>query len=101
MMPSQVPLAAWLLFAAPVSAILFGFFVMRRLKPEWTHLPILLSCAVVTASAFWLAAFVYAGRSFDVNLFRWAEAGPFGVDFGLRIDGLVACRQHAAGRVRP
>ncbi len=84
---AQVPLAVWLLFAAPVTAILFGFFVMRRWKPEWTHLPILLSCAVVTAASFWLAADVYAGHSFDLNLFRWAGAGAFGVDFGLRVDG--------------
>ncbi|PIR15790.1 MAG: NADH-quinone oxidoreductase subunit L, partial [Elusimicrobia bacterium CG11_big_fil_rev_8_21_14_0_20_64_6] len=87
MTAAQVPLAAWLLYAAPVSAILLGFFVARRFKPEWTHLPILLSCAIVTASAFWLAADVYTGHSFDLNLFRWAGAGPFGVDFGLRIDG--------------
>ncbi|UPT75243.1 MAG: NADH-quinone oxidoreductase subunit L [Elusimicrobiota bacterium] len=91
MTPSQVPLAAWLLFAAPVSAILFGFFVMRRWKPELTHVPILLSCAVVTASAFALCAQVLSGHMFDVNFFRWAEAGtgpfPFGVDFGLRVDG--------------
>ena len=87
MTAAQVPLAVWLLFAAPVSAILIGFFVMRRVKPEWTHLPILFSCAIVTASAFWLAADVRTGHSFDLNLFRWAEAGTFGVDFGLRIDG--------------
>ncbi|MDD5304632.1 MAG: NADH-quinone oxidoreductase subunit L [Elusimicrobia bacterium] len=87
MTAAQVPLAAWLLFAAPVAAILFGFFVMRRVKPEWTHLPILLSCAIVTGAAFWLAADVYTGHSFDLNLFRWAAAGTFGVDFGLRVDG--------------
>jgi NADH-quinone oxidoreductase subunit L len=87
MTAAQVPAAAWLLFAAPVSAILFGFFVMRRLKPEWTHVPILISCMIVTASAFWLAADVYTGHSFDLNLFRWAAAGTFGVDFGLRVDG--------------
>lgn len=87
MTAAQVPLAAWLLFAAPVTAILFGFFVMRRVKPEWTHLPILVSCMIVTASAFWLAADVYTGHSFDLNLFRWAAAGTFGVDFGLRVDG--------------
>ncbi len=87
MTAAQVPLAAWLLFAAPVTAILTGFFVFRRYKPEWTHLPILLSCMVVTGAAFWLAADVYTGHSFDLNLFRWAEAGTFGVDFGLRIDG--------------
>ena len=87
MTAAQVPLSAWLLFAAPVAAILFGFFVMRRVKPEWTHIPILLSCMVVTASAFSLAAGVYMGHSFDLNLFRWAGAGAFGVDFGLRVDG--------------
>jgi len=87
MSPAQVPWAVWLLFAAPVSAILFGFFVMRRFKPEWTHLPILASCAIVTGASFWIAADVYTGHSFDLNLFRWAGAGTFGVDFGLRIDG--------------
>lgn len=87
MTAAQVPVAAWLLFAAPVSAILVGFFGFRRYKPEWTHLPILASCAVVTASAFWLAAHVYTGHSFDLNLFRFAEAGDWAVDFGLRVDG--------------
>src|SRR3989338_3033888 len=42
---------------------------------------------VVTAAAFALAADVYTGHSFDLNLFRWAAAGTFGVDFGLRVDG--------------
>jgi NADH-quinone oxidoreductase subunit L len=83
----MIPLGAWLLFAAPVAAILFGFFVMRPLKPEWTHLPILASCAVVSASSLGLAARVYTGSSFDVNIFRWAAAGPWAVDFGLRVDG--------------
>jgi NADH-quinone oxidoreductase subunit L len=87
MTPAMVPIEAWLLFLAPVSAILFGFFVMRPLKPEWTHLPILASCVVVAASSLALAARVYTGLSFDVNLFRWAEAGQWAVDFGLRIDG--------------
>ncbi len=87
MTPSQVPLSAWLLFAAPVSAILFGFFVMRPWKPQWTHWPILLSCAIVTAASFSLAARVYTGHSFDLNLYRWAAAGTWAVDFGLRIDG--------------
>jgi len=87
MTPAQIPLSAWLLFAAPVAAILFGFFVMRPLAPEKTHWPILLSCAVVTAASFALAARVLAGHSFDVNIFRWAGAGDWGVDFGLRVDG--------------
>ena len=87
MTAAQVPWAAWALFAAPVTAILFGFFVLRRFKPEWTHYPILLSCMIVTAAAFSLTADVLSGHSFDLNLYRWAGAGMFGVDFGLRIDG--------------
>ena len=84
---AQVPIAAWLIYLAPVAAIAFGFFVMRPLKPEWTHLPILASCAVVTAASFSLAALVYSGGSFDINVYRWAAAGNWGVDFGLRVDG--------------
>jgi NADH-quinone oxidoreductase subunit L len=81
-------MAVWLLFAAPVAAILFGFFVVRPLKPEWTHWPILASCAVVTAAAFALTARVLAGHSFDVNLFRWAATNGWAVDAGIRIDGV-------------
>ena len=87
MTPAQIPVEAWLLFAAPVAAILLGFFVMRPLAPEKTHWPILLSCAVVTAASFALTARVLAGHSFDVNFWRWAGVGKWGVDFGLRVDG--------------
>ncbi|MDE2144289.1 MAG: NADH-quinone oxidoreductase subunit L, partial [Elusimicrobia bacterium] len=87
MTPAQVPIEAWLLFAAPVAAILFGFFALRPTKPEWTHLPILISCAIVTACAFALAARVFSGHSFDVNVWRWAAVGQWAVDFGLRVDG--------------
>ncbi|MEK7383694.1 MAG: hypothetical protein AAB262_10480, partial [Elusimicrobiota bacterium] len=87
MTPAQIPVEAWLLFAAPVAAILFGFFVMRPLAPEKTHWPILISCAIVTTASFMLAARVLAGHSFDVNVWRWAGAGDWGVDFGLRVDG--------------
>ena len=90
MTPVQIPIAAWLLFIAPVSAILFGFLVMRPLKPEWTHLPILLSCVVVTAASFALAGGIFwssPGNSFDVNFWHWAGAGKWSVDFGLRVDG--------------
>lgn len=90
MTPVHIPLAAQLLFIAPVSAILFGFFVMRPLKPEWTHLPILLSCAVVTAASFALAGAVFSsapGNSFDVNFWHWAGVAKWSVDFGLRVDG--------------
>jgi NADH-quinone oxidoreductase subunit L len=88
---SHIPIEALLLFAAPVAAILFGFFVMRPLKPEWTHWPILLSCAVVTASALTMAHRVWIGlpgSSFDQNFSTlWAAAGGWGVVFGLRVDG--------------
>ena len=87
MTPADVPLEMWLLFAAPLAALAIGFFVMRPWRPEWTHLPILASCAVVTASAWALAARVVVGRSFDVNLFPWATAGQWGVHAGLRLDG--------------
>ena len=86
----QIPVEAWLLFAAPVAAILFGFFVMRPLKPEWTHLPILASCVVVTAASLTLAHRILSaipGSSFDRDFFAWAAAGPWSVNFGLRIDG--------------
>ena len=46
MIPPEVLRPIQVLFGAPVAAILFGFFVMRRYKPEWTHVPILASCAV-------------------------------------------------------
>ncbi|MDE2490972.1 MAG: NADH-quinone oxidoreductase subunit L [Elusimicrobia bacterium] len=88
MTAAQIPMTAWLLFIAPVTAILIGFFVLRPLKPEWTHWPILISCAIVTLCAFSLTARVYSGRgSFDVNFWRWAAAGDWAIDFGLRIDG--------------
>jgi NADH-quinone oxidoreductase subunit L len=88
MTAAQIPMTAWLLFIAPVTAILLGFFVVRPWKPERTHWPILLSCAIVTYCAFSLTWRVYAGAgSFDVNFWHWAAAGDWGVNFGLRIDG--------------
>ena len=63
MTPVQIPIEAWLLFAAPIAAILFGFFVLRPTKPEWTHIPIWMSCAIVTACSFALAARVYTGNN--------------------------------------
>lgn len=87
MTPAQIPLEARLLFGAPLAALFVGFFVMRPLAPGKTHWPILLSCAVVTLASFALVARVLAGHSFDVNVWRWAGAGDWGVDFGLRVDG--------------
>ncbi len=90
MTPAQIPLAAWLLFIAPVAAILFGFFVMRPLKPEWTHWPILLSCAVVTAASLALAGGIcsrFRQQLRPGTSGTWAAVGKWGVDFGLRVDG--------------
>ncbi|MBI5245983.1 MAG: NADH-quinone oxidoreductase subunit L [Elusimicrobia bacterium] len=87
MTPPEVMLAVKVLFGAPVAAILFGFFVMRRVKPEWTHLPILASCAAVTAAAACLAAYTTAKHCLELPVWTWAVAGDWGVAFGLRIDG--------------
>ena len=84
----QVPWAVYLLFAAPLAALAVGFFVTRPYKPEWTHVPILISCMVVTAAAAYLAAFVYAGRGLDTTLFQWMVAGDWDVPCGVRIDGI-------------
>jgi NADH-quinone oxidoreductase subunit L len=78
------------LFGAPVAAILFGFFVMRRFKPEWTHWPILASCAAVTVSAAMIAAYAAAGKGFDQPVWHWAVVGDWGMSFGLRVDGAGA-----------
>ena len=86
----QFPIAVQLLFWAPVAAILFGFFVMRPLKPEWTHWPILSSCLVVTAASLTLAHRISASipsSSFDHDFFTWAAVGGWSVNFGMRIDG--------------
>ncbi len=82
-----IPIEVWMLFVAPVAAILIGFFVLRPWKPQWTHWPILASCLIVTTSALALAMRVATGSSFDRNIIRWAEVGRWAVDFGLRIDG--------------
>ncbi|MFI5348453.1 MAG: NADH-quinone oxidoreductase subunit L [Elusimicrobiota bacterium] len=86
----QFPAAVQLLFLAPIAAIAFGFFVVRPLKPEWTHWPILASCLVVTGSSLTLAHRISASlpsSSFDHDFFTWAAAGLWSVNFGLRIDG--------------
>lgn len=87
---SAVPLAVKALFAAPLAALLAGFFVLRPLKPEWTHWPILASCAAVCASAAALAARVYSGWGIDVPVATWMAAADWGISFGVRIDGLSA-----------
>jgi NADH-quinone oxidoreductase subunit L len=87
---NPIPLAVLVLFAAPSAAILLGFLVLRRVKPQWTHVPVLASCAAVAAAAVWLASRVYTGWTYDGDLFTWMVAGDWKVSFGVRIDGLSA-----------
>lgn len=86
--PVDIPLAVYLLFAAPLGAIFAGFFIFRPLKPEWTHWPMIASCAAVTAASFALAARVYAPWGIDTPLYTWMEASQWSVTFGVRIDGI-------------
>ncbi len=85
---SPLPPAALLLFLAPLAALAAAFFIMRPWKPQWTHVPILISCGVVTAVTAYLAAMVYTGRGADVTIYTWMFAGKWGVPFGVRIDGI-------------
>jgi NADH-quinone oxidoreductase subunit L len=87
---SSLPIAVWLLVLAPVSALLLGFFVLRPLKPRWTHWPILASCLAVSASAAWLLAWVHAGRGLDVPIYTWMITERWGIPFGVRVDGVGA-----------
>jgi NADH-quinone oxidoreductase subunit L len=90
MIPPELLLPLKVLFGAPVSAILLGFFVVRRVKPEWTHWPILASCVAVTVSAAALAAYAAAGKGIDQPLWHWAVVGDWGMSFGVRVDGVGA-----------
>ena len=93
--------AALVCLVAPLAALAAGFAFFHRRKPGLTHWPILLSCAIVTAASWWLAAQMLAGApALDRTLWTWMSAGgpapggpgPGGlsVDFGLRVDGLGA-----------
>ena len=83
-------LAACLLLGAPAAALALGFFVLYPRRPSWTHLPILVSCALVSAAAAWIASQVALGRGLDWTLWRWIPMGDFTVEFGVRLDGLSA-----------
>ena len=85
------PLAVKILFGAPILALLLGFFVFKPYKPEWTHLPILVSCACIAGSAMVLAAHVLAKNwGVDVPAYTWMLAGDWGFSLGIRVDGLSA-----------
>lgn len=90
MTPVEIPLAVYGLFAAPLTALALGFFVFRPWKPEWTHAPILASCAVVAACAAHLGGKVLGGWGIDAPLYTWMWVNEWGVTFGARIDGLSA-----------
>ncbi|MBI5884450.1 MAG: NADH-quinone oxidoreductase subunit L [Elusimicrobia bacterium] len=85
-----IPVSVYLLFLAPTAALLVAFFLFRPLRPQWTHWPILASCAVVAAASMDLAAKTYTGWSMDAPLGVWMAAGSWEVYFGVRIDGLCA-----------
>ncbi|MBI5630833.1 MAG: NADH-quinone oxidoreductase subunit L [Elusimicrobia bacterium] len=82
------PMEVYVLLGAPVAALFLGFFVFRRFKPEWTHLPILASCAAVCAASVSLAARVCAGWGMDAPFYTWVAVGDVGISFGARLDGL-------------
>jgi NADH-quinone oxidoreductase subunit L len=87
----QLPAPAVFIFAAPILALLAGFFLVRPAAPRYTHLPILASCAVISACAVWLACRVYFfGEGFDIPLCDWMAASDWSLQFGLRVDGLSA-----------
>ncbi len=85
-----IPFAVVCLFAAPVSALLFGYFFLLKRKPEWMHWPMILSCAVVGAAAASIAAQVYSGHIIDVSPFKWMPLSSWSISFGFRLDGLSA-----------
>jgi NADH-quinone oxidoreductase subunit L len=86
-----LPIPAALIFAAPVLALLTGFFVTRPRAPRLTHVPILASCAVIGLCSVWMACRVYFfGEGFDLPLGDWMVAGEWSIQFGLRLDGLSA-----------
>ncbi len=86
----SIPFSVVCLFAAPVAALLFGYFFLLKRKQEWMHWPMILSCAVVGVSAASIAAQVYSGHVLDVSPFKWMPVGAWSVSFGVRLDGLSA-----------
>ncbi|HBL18831.1 MAG: hypothetical protein A2X36_03550 [Elusimicrobia bacterium GWA2_69_24] len=86
----SAPWPIWVLFGAPVAALLVGYFYCHQRCPERTHWPILASCAATALAALWLAFQVYEGAGWDFIVYRWAAIGGFTVDFGVRLDGLSA-----------
>ncbi|MBI4375029.1 MAG: NADH-quinone oxidoreductase subunit L [Elusimicrobia bacterium] len=83
-----VPWSLWLLIASPVCAILAVFFFVRPRKPQWSHWPILGSCALVCLAATDLTSRVYAGMVLDVPVAIWMLGGDWYLPFGFRVDGL-------------
>src|SRR5579862_2751635 len=87
----NLPLPVQLLFAAPIGALLISFFIVRPAKGRWTHVPILISCAIVVACAMWALAQAYVQPGpLDLPVGDWMAAGSWLISFGVRIDGLSA-----------
>ena len=87
-MMESLPDAAYVLLGAPLAALLVGFLVTHRSRPDLTYLPILASCAAVAAAALGLLGGALAGVSWTGRLFTWVAAGGVSVDFGLLLDPL-------------
>jgi NADH-quinone oxidoreductase subunit L len=54
----------------------------------------LLSCVAVSAASIWMTVRIHdgfiPGNVWELSVYRWAAAGSFALDFGLRVDGLSA-----------
>ncbi len=82
--------AALTALLAPAAALFVAFFGFYRRRPSWVPVPILLSCAAVTAASWTLAFKAAGGEALDLALGRWMSVGGLSIDFGLRVDGLSA-----------
>jgi len=86
---SELPLLAYVPLAAPLAALLTGFFVTHRGAPRLTHWPILASCAAVAAAALLLLWGALGGSSWSGTLWTMFSAGGATASFGLLFDPLT------------
>ncbi|MBI4386254.1 MAG: NADH-quinone oxidoreductase subunit L [Elusimicrobia bacterium] len=85
-----LPLAAQVLFAAPLAALAIGFFYFHFRRPRDIHWLFLASCLAVTGASLRLLLEVLGGKVWDETIFRWLIIGGSSIEFGIRIDGLNA-----------
>lgn len=86
---SELPLLAYVPLAAPLVALLFGFFITHRFAPRLTHWPILASCAAVAGAALLLLWGAHGGSSWAGTVAPWFDVGGAGASFGLLYDPLT------------